>query len=213
MRIIGLLLVLGVVAAVSSAVTGTSASAAPPAAPAAVPPMPEMPAIAPYPDWLPAGGLYGRQKWVPGSNGVDVFLARGAEIRAPFDGVVVDPLTVVFPYPPPVPSVALRDDENVTFYMGHVRPLVQPGTRVLAGDLLAVVDDPSLEAWGSGGPGPGGWQHVDLNLSRRGTFTWYGGDIAASDWLQQTGYQGTLVDRTPGPPDAGAASPTPTPQP
>ena len=169
--------------------TGQQGDAAPAAAPA----------VEPYPGWLPAGGLYGRQKWVPGSNGVDVFLPRGTEIRAPVAGVVVNPAEVMRPYPPPIPSVALRGDDGLSFYLGHVRPQVYPSTEVQAGDVIAVLDDPTLDQIGSLGPGPSGWQHVDLNVSRS-MFTWYGGDIPASSWLQSTGYEGTLVDQTPGPP-------------
>ena len=36
--------------------------------------------------WLPEGGLYGQQKWVQGSYGVDVFLPRGSVIGAPVAG-------------------------------------------------------------------------------------------------------------------------------
>ncbi|HLH25203.1 MAG TPA: hypothetical protein VK066_21995 [Chloroflexota bacterium] len=157
------------------------------------------PAADVFPAWLPPGGLYGRHKWVPGSNGVDVFLPRGTEVRAPVAGLVVAPAAVVLPFPPPVPSVALRGDSGLSFFMGHVQPLVYPGTQVQAGDLLAVIDDPGLDQLTSAGPGPSGWQHVDLNVSDVGAFTWYGGDVPASQWLQGTGYQGTLVDRTPGP--------------
>lgn len=153
----------------------------------------------PFPAWLPSGGLYGHQKWVPGSNGVDVFLPRGAVILAPVAGLVVQPAEVVHPLPPPIPAVALRGDGGLSFFLGHVRPLVSSGAQVHAGDPLAVIDDPALDQLGSSGPGPSGWQHVDLNVSRQGTFTWYGGDIPASPWLQSTGYEGTLVDQTPGP--------------
>ena len=156
-------------------------------------------AVEPFPAWLPAGGLYGQRKWVPGSNGVDVFLPRGTVILAPVAGLVVAPADVVHPQPPPVPAVALRGDSGLSFFLGHVRPLVSAGTQVQAGVPLAVIDDPSLDQLGSGGPGPSGWQHVDLNVSRQGTFTWYGGNIAASPWLQSTGYEGTLVEQTPGP--------------
>jgi murein DD-endopeptidase MepM/ murein hydrolase activator NlpD len=153
----------------------------------------------PFPAWIPAGGLYGQQKWVPGSNGVDVFLPRGTEILAPVAGFVVAPAEVVYPYPPPVPAVALRGDAGLSFFMGHIRPLVSPGAQVQAGDPLGVVDDPAFDQVASPGPGPSGWQHLDLNVSRQGSFTWYGGDVPASPWLQRTGYEGTLVERTPGP--------------
>jgi hypothetical protein len=156
-------------------------------------------AAEPFPGWLPAGGLYGEQKWVPGSYGVDVFLPRGAEIRAPVAGIVVAPAQMVQP-PPPIPAVALRGDNGLSFFLGHVQPLVAPGARVAAGAPLAVVDDPVLDRLGSDGPGPSGWQHVDLNVSQHGWFTWWGGDVHASLWLQQTGYDGTLVERTPAPP-------------
>src|SRR3954452_8225016 len=154
---------------------------------------------APFPAWIPSGGLYGQQKWVLGSNGVDVFLPRGTEILAPVAGFVVAPIEVVYPYPPPIPSVALRGDEGLSFFLGHIRPLVSPGTQVQAGDPLGVVDDPSFDQVTIPGPGPSGWQHLDLNVSRQGSFTWYGGDVPASPWLQDTGYEGTLIERTPGP--------------
>ena len=182
-----------VFAAVTSQGTEAATGAAPPVSAA------EPPADL-FPDWLPSGGLYGREKWVPGSNGVDVFLPRGTEIRAPVAGLVVAPASMVQPAPPPVPAVALRGDNGLSFYMGHVRALVPAGARVAAGALLAVIDDPALDRLGSDGPGPSGWQHVDLNVSLQGRFTWYGGDVPASPWLQQTGYEGTLVDRTPAPP-------------
>jgi hypothetical protein len=160
---------------------------------------PDEVAAAPFPAWLPAGGLYGHQKWVPGSNGVDVFLPRNTMILAPVTGLIIEPADVVVPRPPPIPSVALRGDDGLSFFLGHVRPLVSPGAQVQAGDPLAVIDDPMLDRMAAPGPGPSGWQHVDLNVSRDGMFTWYGGDVPASPWLQSTGYEGTLVDRTPGP--------------
>jgi hypothetical protein len=152
--------------------------------------------------WLPQGGLYGQQKWVRGSYGVDVFLPRGSVISAPVAGTVVSPSSVVEPFAPLGPGLALRGDGPLSFLMGHVRPLATPGTHVEAGDPIAVVDDPTLDFLPSQGPGPSGWQHVDLSISSTAAFTWYGGDIHASRWLQRNGYQGTLVDRTPGPPDA-----------
>jgi hypothetical protein len=153
-----------------------------------------------FPGWLPDGGLYGLQKWVPGSNGVDVFLPQGTVILAPVAGLVVAPAEMVSPPPPPIPSVALRGDAGLSFFLGHVRSLVSWGDQVQAGDPLGVVDDPVLDWMGSQGPGPSGWQHVDLNVSRQGSFTWFGGEVPASAWLQNTGYEGTLVERTPGPP-------------
>jgi hypothetical protein len=158
------------------------------------------PGSAPFPAWLPAGGLYGHQKWVPGSNGVDVFLPRNTMILAPVTGLVIEPADVVHPLPPPIPSIALRGDSGLSFFLGHVRPLVAPGAEVQAGAPLAVIDDPMLDRMSAPGPGPSGWQHVDLNVSRDGMFTWYGGNVPASPWLQSTGYEGTLIERTPGPP-------------
>jgi hypothetical protein len=181
------------------AVTGTAPAHAAPLGQDAAEARQAEPAAEIFPAWLPAGGLYGRHKWVPGSNGVDVFLPMGTEIRAPVAGRVVSASEMVHPQPPPVPSVTLRGDGDLSFFMGHVRPAVAPGTHVQACDLLAVIDDPMLDQMGTRGPGPGGWQHVDLNVSRHGSFTWYGGDVAASAWLQGTGYDGTLVEQTPGP--------------
>src|SRR5215218_8500617 len=89
------------------------------------------PAAEVFPAWLPAGGLYGRHKWVPGSNGVDVFLPRGTEIRAPVAGRVVA-ASEMMQQPPPVPSVTLRGDAGLSFFMGHVRPAVSAGTQVQA---------------------------------------------------------------------------------
>jgi biotin carboxyl carrier protein len=153
----------------------------------------------PFPAWIPPGSLYGQHKWVPGSNGVDVFLPRGTEVRAPVAGFVVAPAERVHPYPPPIPAVALRGDDGLSFFLGHIRPLVSSGAQVQAGDPLGVVDDPAFDQVASPGPGPSGWQHLDLNVSRQGSFTWYGGDVPASLWLQRTGYEGTLVERTPRP--------------
>jgi hypothetical protein len=82
-----------------------------------------------FPAWLPPGGLYGHQKWVPGSNGVDVFLPRSTVIRAPVAGLVVHPAEVVQPLPPPVPAVALRGDNGLSFFLGLVRPLFPRGPR------------------------------------------------------------------------------------
>ena len=39
---------------------------------------------------------------------------------------------MVHPYPPPVPAIALRGDDGLSFYLGHVRALVSPGTMVSA---------------------------------------------------------------------------------
>jgi hypothetical protein len=200
--------VLGVLAAVpvaalpvaSPAFLSAHAQGVPEASEAGSRPVADEPAAVPFPAWLPSGGLYGQQKWVPGSNGVDVFLPRGTVILAPVAGLIIAPADVVRPLPPPIPSVALRGDDGLSFFLGHVRPLASQGAQVQAGDPLAVIDDPMLDQMRSPGPGPSGWQHVDLNVSRDGMFNWYGGDVPASPWLQSTGYEGTLIERTPGPP-------------
>ena len=103
------------------------------------------------------------------------------------------------PYPLPIPTVALRGDSGLSFYLAHIQPLVPAGAEVQAGDPLGVVDDPGLDLVMSPGPGPSGWQHLDLNVSRQGTFTWYGGDVTGLAVAEGTGYEGTLVERTPGP--------------
>jgi hypothetical protein len=166
-----------------------------------------------FPDWLPAGGVYGREKWVENSRGVDVFLPRGTVIRAPVSGVVVSPEDVVHPFAPAVPGLVLHGDAGLWFLLCHVQPLATPGSRLEAGQPLALVDDPGLDCFPGPGPGPSDWQHVDLNVADDGYFTWRGGDIHASQWLERTGYHGQVVARTPGPPEAFGMPAIPLPEP
>jgi hypothetical protein len=166
-----------------------------------------------FPDWLPAGGLYGREKWVKDSLGVDVFLPRGTLVRAPVSGVIVDPSDIVKPFAPSVPSLILRGDAGLWFFLCHIIPCASTGAHLEAGQPLAIVDDPGLDCFPGPGPGPSDWQHVDLNIAGTGYFTWRGGDIHAAQWLERTGYRGQVVERTPGPPDAFGMEAIPLPEP
>lgn len=152
---------------------------------------------------LPAGGLYGHQKW-DGTNDVDVFLPRGTPIRANIGGTVLQA----------VPGnglqgrgyVQVRFDNGLFATFVHTQPTVQG--RFAAGQNIGTINDDSMNMlrWPGGqfGQAPDGYQHTDIRLSMRGPVgggPGNAGEINASQYLQQNGYQGRLVGRTPGPPE------------
>jgi hypothetical protein len=104
-------------------------------------------------------------------------------------------------------------DGSYAWRYRHVQAAVQVGQFVYQGQWVAVVGDGSLDSLGPiptawrQWPFPDGWQHLDLSVNQ-GTDQFAptgggGGNIDSAQWMQALGYEGTLITRTPGPPDAG----------
>jgi hypothetical protein len=161
---------------------------------------------------IPNGAVYGQTKWLPGSLGCDLFIPRGTSVVAPADCVVEEV----------IPGVGLNGgaevilalpDKSWAWRYRHVQATVTVGQQVSQGQQVAAVGDSSLDqlgpipsAWRQF-PFSDGWQHLDLSVNQ-GTDQFAptgggGGNVDASSWMQGLGYQGTLITRTPGPPDSG----------
>jgi hypothetical protein len=162
-----------------------------------------------------AAGLVGKEKWLPGSKGSDLFVRRGTVVRAPHDctvrvtqvpiggGLVVGEATLIYP-----------DGRAVRFR--HDVSKVADGAQVKKGDAVAVVYDYSMDLlrWPRAGypTPPDGYQHLDLSLatsaSRLDPTGGAGGDVDTYDyiWGQRGGLPNfTVIERTPGPPQSGMA--------
>ncbi len=157
---------------------------------------------------LPAGAVYGKTKWLPGSLGCDLFCKRGTPVVAPADCVIEeviggsglqggDELILSLP------------DHSWTWRYRHTAATHPVGYRAKQGEQVGVVNDPSLDQL-CGPPVvnmPDGWQHLDLSVAV-GTDQFSpqgggGGNASSYAWLQGIGYQGTVLNRTPGPTDCG----------
>lgn len=162
--------------------------------------------------WLPQGGLYGQQKWSGPGNDIDLFVSKGSPIYAPADGIVQQLGQAIQGPMGSIPGLIFSDSSGRSVRMVHVQPSVAPGQHVSRGQVIAYVADPSMDMLS---PAPiqalGGqdYNHIDLafgsspNAFRYGSPS-EGGDVSAVGWLQQNGYQGNMVARTPGPPEGMA---------
>ena len=150
---------------------------------------------------LDRGGIFGQQKWMPG-NGIDIFTRRGAPVYAMFDGTLS-------PYGVPGPGgqiggMLLQGDNGYTMQSIHTQLRPQGAGRVRKGDVIGYVGDPTMDMLGPYQGMPDGFQHLDLTIGRgRGPFPLQGGDINASQWLQQNGYGSPSTGQTRGPNGAG----------
>jgi len=171
------------------------------------PPEPQPPG--PFRAPVPHGGIYGRTKWLPGSTGVDIFVPRGTEVQAPA------PCEVVWAQGGTgraggAEVIVTLPDRRWAWRWRHVQPRVRVGTRLEAGQVAAVVDDPSLDQLCPEPVRhmPDGWQHLDLSVNA-GTDRFDptgggGGNVSAVRWLEEeAAYVGTVLARTPGPTDCG----------
>lgn len=152
---------------------------------------------------IPDGGVYGMSKWLPGSQGADIFLPRGSPIRANQGGTVLKAMGGTGLSQGA--EMIVQFDDGTMARFRHVQPGIQGG-RFKAGQVLGTVNDSSMDmlsrqvAQQIGAPD--GFQHLDLSISRSGNFDptgGGGGDINSAQWLQSKGYRGKVVGQTPGP--------------
>lgn len=192
----------------------------------APPPPPPPPNVQFVPPLAYMDGIYGRTKWMPG-NGCDIFCPRGTTLVAPADCVVEEVIPgqgisggaeIILAIPGNSWAWRYRHNQAIigqghgfAFLMG-----VSVGSHVKQGQPVANTGDTSLDTLGAipawavqqaGRPFPDGFQHLDLSVNQ-GTDRFSplgggGGNVSAYEWLRSTGYQGTVIPRTPGPPDAG----------
>jgi hypothetical protein len=176
-------------------------------------PLPED--VAPAPQLvLPVelGGVFGQTKWLPGSLGCDIFLARHTPVLAPMDCTVRRIVGGTGLQGGAEVIIATLDFAWAWRYR-HVLAAagLRVGTQLQAGDMVARINDASLDQLGRvppwAGQMPDGWQHLDLSVNR-GSDQFAptgggGGNVDADEWLVAHGYEGRMLARTPGPPDGG----------
>jgi murein DD-endopeptidase MepM/ murein hydrolase activator NlpD len=178
------------------------------------------PAPAPAPPFMApvaAGAVYGRDKWLvdaPGghSYGCDLFCRRNDPVYAPADCIVEEVIGGTG-LSGGAEIIRAMPDKAWAWRYRHVQALVAVGQRVSRGQVVGKVYDPSLDMLCNGPVAsyPDRWQHLDLSVGK-GTDRFAptgggGGNYPASQWLQEIGYQGQQVARTPGPPSCGMAEP------
>jgi hypothetical protein len=165
------------------------------------------------------GGIFGRRKWATGrvpGQGCDVFVPVDSPLFAPADCVVEE----VIPgqgISGGAELIIALPDRSWAWRWRHVQePGVRVGQQVSRGSPLGYVRDDSLNMLGAippwavaqaGRAFPSGWQHCDLSVNK-GSDQFppqggSGGNYDAYTWLVENGYTGTVLERTPGPPDAG----------
>jgi murein DD-endopeptidase MepM/ murein hydrolase activator NlpD len=147
-----------------------------------------------------ATGLTGQLKWLSGSTGMDIFVARGTVVKAPFAGTITGGVGS---------SVVLTADNGFTARFLHVAPLVRTNTKVQLGQPLATVNDSSLDIlrWPGGqyGTPPDGYQHLDLSLATNPSgLNWQGGAGGNLNSYQYVTTHGGIanmqvISKTPGP--------------
>ena len=166
---------------------------------------------------VPNGAVYGKTKWLPGSLGCDLFLKRGTPVVAPADCVIEEVIGGQGISGGAELILALPDRSWAWRYR-HVQAVsgIRVGSQVRQGQTVATILDTSLDTLGAipawaqqqaGGPFPDGWEHCDLSVDRGGDqfapTGGGGGNVSAYQWIAGLGYQGRVLERTPGPPDAG----------
>ncbi len=156
-----------------------------------------------------APGIAGQEKWRPGSLGMDVFVRRGTEVKAPFAGTISTVGTT---------GVIITADSGWAVRFVHVSriapiPPISPihGDRVELGQVVATVNDPILDTlhWPGGqyGIAPDGFQHLDIstatNRSRLSMIPGDGGDVPTYPYTRIRGgiRNIVIIPRTPGPPE------------
>lgn len=163
------------------------------------------------------GGIFGRTKWLAGSYGCDIFLPRGTGVLAPMDCTIREVIGGTGLQGGAEIILATPDNRWAWRYR-HIQaqPGIKVGVAVSAGQMIATINDPSLDQLGAipswavqqaGQQFPDGWQHLDLSVNS-GSDQFAptgggGGNVNAYGWLVEAGYQGRTLNRTPGPPDAG----------
>jgi hypothetical protein len=155
---------------------------------------------------IPSGGVYGQTKWLPGSLGADIFLPQGSAITAG------SPLRVLETQGGTglqggAEAIVQSLTTGLTYRLRHIMAQVQVGQTLQPGQTIGVVSDPSLNLLGAIPlQTPSGWQHLDLSVNQGSTqFNPQGGgggNVSTASWLQSIGYQGSVVQQTPGPNNA-----------
>jgi hypothetical protein len=139
-------------------------------------------------------GVYGQSKWLPGSQGTDIFMRRGSPITAKTGGQVLY-ATGGTGLSGGSDTIAQFDDGTVARFR-HVQPGLQAGSRFSAGQTIATIGDSSMDMLNPQVAGqigaPDGYQHLDLSINQPGHTQFSpqgggGGDISAAQWLQQHG--------------------------
>lgn len=183
-----------------------------------VTPPPPPPPAAQFVSPCPPGAIYGKTKWLPGSFGCDLFLPRGTPIYAPAD-CIIEELIGGQGISGGAEMILSLPDHSWSWRYRHVQGVsgLRVGSRPTQGQQVGIIMDTSLDmlgnvpAWAvqaAGRPFPDKYQHLDLSVDK-GTNQFAptgggGGNQDADVWmLQMVGYQGTLIERTPGPTDAG----------
>lgn len=162
-----------------------------------------------------AAGLVGKEKWLPGSKGSDLFVKRGTPVRAPHDAIcrvaqipIGNGMTIG--------EITLQYTDGRAVRFRHDLAYVRDGQAVLKGAVLAQVYDASMDLlrWPRGYPTPpDGYQHLDLSLAtsidRLDPRGGAGGDVDTYDhiWGTMGGLPNfTVIERTPGPPQSGMSA-------
>lgn len=177
-----------------------------------VPPTPEPPLPPQFVSPVADGAVYGITKWLPGSLGCDLFLPRGSMVYAPADCIVEEVIGGQGISGGAELIIALAD-KSWAWRWRHVQAIggLTVGYHARQGQALATINDSSLDQLGAipfwAGTFPDGWQHLDLSVNQ-GTDRFAptgggGGNVSAYQWMQGLGYAGRVLQRTPGPPDAG----------
>lgn len=145
------------------------------------------------------GATYGQQKWNGSPYETDLFAPAGTPIKAPWNGTV-EVRTV--PGPPgngPIYVAILRGENGISMLNAHVEPNIRQG-RVRAGETFALVGTSGMDTLGAQSA------HDHVAFSRSGQFggpVGLTGDIPAVDYIEQMGFKGKKVARTPGPMELG----------
>ena len=174
-------------------------------------PTPPPPGPAPMVAPISNGAPYGRTKWKPGSLGCDMFAMRGTPVLAPADCVVrLVNRDAAAEIPGENGEIILATPNNsMAWRYRHVKPIhdLRVGDTIDGGEKVAEVWDPAMDLLGStpnwAGKMPDRYQHLDLSVNQ-GTDRFSpegggGGNVSAFEWLQSVGYQGRVLQRTPGP--------------
>lgn len=146
-----------------------------------------------------SGATYGQQKWNGSPYETDLFAPAGTPIKAPWNGTV-EVRTV--PGPPgngPIYVAILRGENGISMLNAHVEPNIRQG-RVRAGETFALVGTSGMDTLGAQSA------HDHVAFSRSGQFggpVGLTGDIPAVDYIEQMGFKGKKVARTPGPMELG----------
>jgi hypothetical protein len=161
---------------------------------------------------VPNGGVFGKTKWLGGSKGCDIFLPRGTRIKAPAD-CVLEEIVGGTGLSGGAEGILALATKTWAWRWRHVRVLsgFQVGDVVRQGQEVAEIGDESLDQLGRipawAGTMPDGWQHLDLSVNQHtdqfSPTGGGGGNYSAYQWLVEYGYAGRVLERTPGPPDAG----------